>query len=71
MTEQRPPEPSMSYGTKPVRYRGWECSWEDDRHFWTRRGWTAYKGGCDLGAPQVDAETWTDLLEEIDAEEEE
>lgn len=64
--EPSPPEPSTAPGTPAVWYRGWECSWNGDAHFWTSEGWDAYKGGCDLGAPRISAKTWGALLDEID-----
>ena len=53
-----------------VWYRGWEISWNEMAYFWARAGWDAYKGGCDLDAPQIQSAIFTDLLDEIDAAEE-
>jgi hypothetical protein len=64
----RPDEPK---GADSVFYRGWECGFEPDRDRYTREGWTAYKGGCDLDAPQVTAVSWTALLDAVDDEEDE
>lgn len=67
MTDATPPvEPEIGH---TVWYRGWEISFYDDAEFWTGNGWQAYKGGADLDAPNVSASTFTDLIEEIDAEE--
>lgn len=63
-----PPEPKA--GTD-VRYRGWECSYDPDRAHWTGEGYVAYKGGCDLGAPQTTGATWDALLSNVDDEEDE
>ena len=65
----RPAEPSKSYGTPAVWYRGWECSYNDTASFWASEPWGAYKGGCDLDAPYTSGKTWDALLDEIDAEE--
>jgi len=62
----RPDEPSKS---DAVWYRGWECAYDADAAYWGAEGWRAYKGGCDLGAPQAGGRTWSDLLDDIDAEE--
>ena len=62
----RPPVP---YGEDVVRYRGWEAGFERDLDYWTGSGYRAYKGGCDLDAPNVTAGTWTGLLDAIDEEE--
>ena len=63
-----PPEPQ---GGAPVWYRGWECGWNDMAERYTKEGWEAYKGGCDLDARRVTAKTWAELLEAIDDEEDE
>ena len=66
--KQRPPEP----GPRSVEwYRGWECGYDSDAAFWTKHGWRAYKGGVDIDVPTVDGATWPELLDEIDAEEDE
>lgn len=62
----RPAEPE---GETCVFYRGWEAGYERLRNFWTGSGYTAYKGGCDPGAPMVSSGTWFGLLDEIDEEE--
>ena len=49
-----------------IWYRGWEISWNRDADFWLRQGWDAYKGGCDLDAPNIRAGKFADLLDEID-----
>jgi len=67
MTITRPAEPEIGHD---VWYRGWECSFYDDAEFWTGRGWQAYKGGADIDAPNVNARTFSDLLDEIDDAEE-
>lgn len=67
----RPEEPSKAFRTPAVWYRGWECGWDGTAAYWGAEGWVAYKGGCDLDAPSTSGRTWTDLLDEIDAEEEE
>jgi hypothetical protein len=64
----RPDEPAKSMSTY-VWYRGWECGWNAEAADWGFEGWDAYKGGCDLGAPHVSGRTWSDLLDEVDAEE--
>lgn len=66
--EQRPSEPQ---GDAVVWYRGWEAGYEGNRACWTGEGYTAYKGGCDLDAPQAHSSTWAGLLEAIDDEEDE
>lgn len=63
----RPPEPK---GDAVVYYRGWECAFYSDAEFWSGNGWQAYKGGADIGAPNVNASSFTALLDEIDEEEE-
>lgn len=68
MSEERPKEPD---GEAVVWYRGWEAGWEQMLDFWTGQGYRAYKGGADLGALNVTAGTWTDLLDAIDEEEDE
>ena len=67
----RPDEPPKAFGTPAVWYRGWECGYDSDAAAWGFEGWHAYKGGCDLGAPCATGRTWPDLLDEIDAEEDE
>lgn len=65
--EEAPPEPT--HDAKPVWYRGWEISWDAESYHWTQIGWRAYKGGCDLGAQEVSGLCYADVLDEIDAEE--
>lgn len=65
-THTRPTEPE---GDAVVTYRGWECAFYSDAEFWTGHGWQAYKGGADIGAPNVNAGTWAGLLDEINAQE--
>lgn len=60
---ERPAEPKAS---STAWYRGWEISFNEEAEKWTRTGWQAYKGGCDLDAPQVDAKTFSDCLDAID-----
>jgi hypothetical protein len=67
----RPSEPT---GNETVDYRGWEVSYDGDGAYTAVFGdgrWTAYKGGCDLGAPCVDAPTFVGCLDEIDEQEDE
>ena len=68
--EQWPSEPSKAWGTAPINYRGWECSWDGEAASWGMEGWRAAKGGWDLDCRQTSGRTWTALLREIDAEEE-
>lgn len=63
---ERPPEPT---GTDSVWYCDWECGYDDEAAKWVPEPWRAYRGGCDLDAPQISAKSWTGLLDEIDAEE--
>jgi len=62
----RPKEPCA---LDHVRYRGWEVGWSSTSEYWCGEGWIAYKGGCDLGAPEVRASTYQSCLDEIDNEE--
>ena len=62
----RPEEP---IGDAVVSYRGWEAQYSFGQEFWTGHGWCAYKGGADLDAPSVTSARWSELLDEIDAEE--
>jgi hypothetical protein len=64
--QARPTEPPHG---EDVWYRGWECGYDATAAFWGAEPWRAYKGGCDLDAPQTSGRTWSDLLDEIDAEE--
>lgn len=66
--EARPAEPSHS---DAVWYRGWECNYDGDADFWGFEPWRAAKGGWDLDCRQTSGRTWSDLLDEIDAEEDE
>lgn len=61
--------PEMPEGEKTVWYRGWEAGWEHMLEFFTGEGYRAYKGGADLDAPEVRGATWTELLDNIDEEE--
>lgn len=63
-----PPEPAPG---ESVVYRGWKAALDYDAQFWTQMGWRAYRGGVDLDAPEVSANTWIALLDEIDAVEDE
>ena len=65
---ERPKTPD---GEDVVRYRDWEAGWDQLREFYTGQGYTAYKGGCDLDAPNVSAGTWEKLLDTINDEEDE
>lgn len=64
--QHRPNEPADG---QYVWHRGWEIGFYDDAEFWTGNGWQAYKGGADIGAPNLSACTFEDLIEEIEAEE--
>lgn len=66
MTTPRPEQPD---GETAVWYRGWEAGYEWSLEYWTGEGYRAYKGGCDLDAPNVTAGTWSELLDAIDEEE--
>jgi hypothetical protein len=66
LEEPRPPEPQ---GDDVVWYRGWEVGFDGMAHDYGGEGWRAYKGGCDLDAPQVSARTYDACLDEIDSEE--
>lgn len=59
----RPQEPK---GTDSVWYRGWEAGYDDMAARYVPDYWIAYKGGCDLDAPQLSASTFIALLDEID-----
>lgn len=63
---ERPAEP---FGEQVAWYRGWEAGYEFQLEYWTGEGYRAYKGGCDLDAPNVTADTWSELLDAIDEEE--
>ena len=65
-TPEHPAEPGH---TDVVWYRGWECGYDGDAAFWTSEPWRAAKGGWDLDCRQTSGRTWSDLLDEIDAEE--
>lgn len=60
---ERPPEPDTE---GDIWYRGWEAGFDDMAHHYTSEGWRAYKGGCDLDAPQLSSKTWAGLLDAID-----
>lgn len=64
----RPAEP---YGDKCVWYRGWELGYSFESEYWGGEGWIAYKGGCDLGAPEIRAGRYVLALDAIDDEEDE
>ena len=67
---RRPAEPD---GEATVWYRGWEVSYDGQSAYAAVFGdgrWTAYKGGCDLGAPEVRASSYQACLDAIDEEEE-
>lgn len=64
----RPAEPTL---TNHVWYRGWEVGFSHDSAYWCGEGWIAYKGGCDLDAPEVRAKTYAGCLDEIDEQEDE
>ena len=64
----RPPQP---FAEAAVWYRGWEVGYDLEADKWTSHGWRAYKGGCDLDAPHVDADTYEGVLDAIDEEEDE
>jgi hypothetical protein len=64
----------MTHPTEPrkgqyVWHLGWEIGFHEDAEFWTGNGWQAYKGGADIGAPNLNAKTFAELIEEIEAEE--
>ncbi|MEB3067278.1 hypothetical protein, partial [Parvimonas micra] len=61
-----PAEPGLH---ETVDYRGWECSWDATADAWGANGWRAYKGGADIGAPELNAKTWLELMRLIDEEE--
>ena len=65
---QRPPEPPKG---QVVHYRGWECGYDTTAAYWGAEGWRAAKGGWDLDCQHTSGRTWSDLLDEIDAEESE
>ena len=64
----RPPEPHHS---AVAWYRGWEAGYDPTAAFWGAEPWIAYKGGCDLDAPQATGRSWAHLLDEIDDNEDE
>ena len=64
----RPPQPE---GEDCVWYRGWEVGYGHDAVVWSKYGWMAYKGGCDLDAPSVCSTTYEGCLDAIDDEEDE
>ncbi len=66
-THERPIEPKGAVIS--VWYRGWEVGYDDMAGQWSSEGWRAYKGGCDLDAPQVSAATYDGVLDAIDDEE--
>ena len=61
--------PDKPVGEANVWYRGWEVGFDSMAADWSPNGWRAYKGGCDLGAPSVEAETYRECLEAVDEEE--
>lgn len=63
---QRPAEPAKN---DVIWYRNWECWYVSEAGYWGVGPWVAYKGGADVDAPQVSSKTWTELLDEIDVEE--
>jgi hypothetical protein len=63
---ERPEEPE---GDAVVTYRGWEIGYDWDQEFWTDEGWTAAKGGFDLGAICLQGARFCNMLDEIDAQE--
>jgi hypothetical protein len=67
----RPPEPPKTQPVTFVWYRGWECNYDCDCDFWGHEPWRAAKGGWDLDCRNTSARTWTELLDEIDDEEDE
>lgn len=64
--DARPDEPTD--GTS-VWYRGWEVGYDDMAARYVKDYWRAYKGGCDLDAPQASANTFDGVLDAIDDEE--
>jgi hypothetical protein len=65
----KPPQPHFE---DAVYYRGWEAAYDDTAaRCGVRDCFRAYKGGVDLDASEVSAETWTELLLAIDEEEDE
>lgn len=66
VTQTRPAEPEVGHD---VWYRGWECSYDVEAALWGAEGWRAYKGGADIDAPNTSARTFSELLDDIDAEE--
>jgi hypothetical protein len=66
-----PVRPEMPEGETDVWYRGWEVGWDQAREHWTGAGYVAYKGGCDLGAPELTSGSWAGILDAIDDEEDE
>lgn len=63
---ERPAEPESD---KAIFYRGWEAGYSFEAAKWTKEGYIAYKGGCDIDAPSVTASTWEGILDAIDDEE--
>lgn len=61
--------PAMPVGEADVWYRGWEVGWDGGLACYSSEAWVAYKGGCDLDAPQLTAASWTEILDAIDDEE--
>lgn len=62
----RPDEPPHG---ADIYYRGWECGYDATAAYWGAEGWRAAKGGWDLDCQHTSGRTWSDLLDEIDAEE--
>lgn len=61
--------PECPPGEDVVRYRGWEGGYSWASEYWAGEGYVAYRGGCDLGAREVRAGTWSAMLDLIDDEE--
>lgn len=61
--------PDEPKGGATAYYRGWEFGFDDMAAQYTREGWRAYKGGCDIDAPQLSAATLFALFAAIDGEE--
>ncbi len=61
--------PALPMGEAHVWYRGWEVGYSHHAAYWSGEGWIAYKGGCDLGAPEVRSASYVQCLHAIDDEE--
>lgn len=66
LRRRKPMRPAEPAATHHVWYRGWEIGYDHDAAYWGGTGWRAYKGGCDLDAPEVMAATYAACLDEID-----